>query len=701
MAEGGQGSSGGQESSVGDISFAVGRHRPVYFWGGPTTVRMNRLKFMDAPINEDVHLSAHTPDAAHRLVQAGFNWAYLMHNWGFPPEVDAEQWADFRQAVQTFHEAGLRVFGYVQLSNCVYAGSHVEKDWYARDQRGRFIHYYTGRYMTCWLHPEWRAQLRQRVHEIVEAGSDGVFFDNPWLGLHTLSLFDTWVSGAGCYCPRCQEAYAQASGGRSIPGQLDPEDPHSQHYLSWRVEVVWQLIGELIETARSLRRDNCSRPDVVVAENVYDAINCNHYAEFGVDLRQAARVSDMLMIEDHSLPHVASDGTPVVNAITCKAARAWADGIPVTTDPYMAGIGFDSVYTPRQFRRAVAEGAACGTATVVKGTEFCDPRDGGFTLLTGEPFSAEREALGHIHRWLEAHAGLYENRREVSPLAVYFPYATLPFDWRYAAPLTFAACQTLLMAGLPYRIVGPGDWDAASPEGQTLIVPPGGDEGLAQRLREFASAGGRVIALGERAPGERAQSERAPVGRGPEGQLVWARERPGPTFLQRHPALRGAVGRAAMTLYRAYFDRRAFRALLDRTHVTQRVLQGGSDYNPLFRVPPLEERVMLLEALGNPPMPKVRAAKPVLIEWWRQDEADKRRPADSGRPADKRRPIDQLHLVNYADEPRDVAVILPWAVRARALSPDTEEVSTLEGRLLRFRLDVYTVLLCERLEGER
>jgi len=627
--------------------FAVGLHRPVYFWGGPTTVMMNRLKFMDAPVNESVHLEAHTARAARRLADAGFNWAYLMYNWGFPPEQDAVQWGSFRRAVDVFHRAGLRVFGYVQLSNCVYAGSHVEEGWYARDPRGRFIHYYTGRYMTCWLHPAWREQLARRVREVVEAGADGVFLDNPWMGLHPLSLFDTWVTGAGCYCDRCQAAY-----GRSIPEQLDPQHPDTQQYLTWRTGVVWQLIGELADLARSLR------PTVVVAENVYDAINCNHYAEFGVDLRAAARVSDVVMIEDHSFPRLAADGAPVVNSITCKAARAWSGGRPVTTDPYIAGIGFDPVYTPRQFQRAVAEGAACGATTIVKGTEFFDPRDGGFTLLTGEPFGPEREALAQIHRWLEAHADLYADSRPASPLAVYFPYDALPFDWRYAAPLTFAACQALLVDGLPYRIVGPGPWVGV----EALILPPGQSEGLVRQLAEFTAAGGRAIALGEERPG---------------AELVWARERPATPVLQRHPGLCAAFGRGALALFRAYFSHRLFRGLLDRTHVTQRVLQGGAAYNPLFRVPPLAERAALRAALGGLVTPRIEAERSVLIEWWRRGD------------------IEQLHLVNYADHPQPVTVHLPWAVSARLLSPDAEETVSLIGRSLKLSLDVYTVLVWE------
>ena len=36
--------------------FDMGVHRPVYLWAGPGTVRMNRLKFMNAPVDEAVHM---------------------------------------------------------------------------------------------------------------------------------------------------------------------------------------------------------------------------------------------------------------------------------------------------------------------------------------------------------------------------------------------------------------------------------------------------------------------------------------------------------------------------------------------------------------------------------------------------------------------------------------------------------------------
>lgn len=59
--------------------FDIGVHRPVYLWAGPGTMRMNRLKFMGAPVHEAVHAEAHTPVGARRMAEeAAFSWAYLL-----------------------------------------------------------------------------------------------------------------------------------------------------------------------------------------------------------------------------------------------------------------------------------------------------------------------------------------------------------------------------------------------------------------------------------------------------------------------------------------------------------------------------------------------------------------------------------------------------------------------------------------------
>jgi hypothetical protein len=106
-------------------TISVGRHRPVYLWAGPGTIRMNRLKFMDAPVDEAVHLEAHTAAGAQRMVtEAGFNWIYLTYDWGFPPEVEHEDWEAFRQAAAVYHVARARPGRTGTVSNSGDAGSN-------------------------------------------------------------------------------------------------------------------------------------------------------------------------------------------------------------------------------------------------------------------------------------------------------------------------------------------------------------------------------------------------------------------------------------------------------------------------------------------------------------------------------------------------------------------------------------------------
>lgn len=87
---------------------------------------MNRVKFMNYPVDEAAHQAVHEAPT-----------------WGFPPEVEAEDWESLRQAAEHYHKLGSPVFAYVQSSNCVYGGSFVDKDWYARDAKGRKVYYYS------------------------------------------------------------------------------------------------------------------------------------------------------------------------------------------------------------------------------------------------------------------------------------------------------------------------------------------------------------------------------------------------------------------------------------------------------------------------------------------------------------------------------------------------------------------------------
>jgi hypothetical protein len=78
---------------------------------------MNRLKFMGAPVDERAHLEAYAEEGAYRVAsELGCNWAYLTYNWGFPPEIEKEDWIVFQQASQIYHQHGIRVFAYIGVT---------------------------------------------------------------------------------------------------------------------------------------------------------------------------------------------------------------------------------------------------------------------------------------------------------------------------------------------------------------------------------------------------------------------------------------------------------------------------------------------------------------------------------------------------------------------------------------------------------
>ena len=68
--------------------FKLGKYRPIYLWGGPGTIRMNKVKFMDYPVDEAAHNEVHTLTGARLVVDDLYcNWIHLMYDWGFPPEI--------------------------------------------------------------------------------------------------------------------------------------------------------------------------------------------------------------------------------------------------------------------------------------------------------------------------------------------------------------------------------------------------------------------------------------------------------------------------------------------------------------------------------------------------------------------------------------------------------------------------------------
>ena len=618
-----------------DHAFQIGNYRPIYLWAGPGTIRMNKVKFMDYPVDELIHRAAHQKPAADLVTQTLYaNWVHLMYDWGFPPEIEEEDWEDFRQAAEAYHQAGSPVFAYIQSSNCVYQGSFVKKDWYARNPQGRKIYYYSGRYMVDWTHPEWIAHLKDLIQGALARGADGIFFDNMWYGEQPNALMGAWLGGAGCYCERCRALYRENTG-REIPEKILPDREDVAAYIRWRAGQVTETIKALSAYARSIK------PGCPISANDYDVTMRNSYLVYGLDVEALSEIQDVIMVENFALPRWDPQPKPSLsnNALTIRNTREFVqDRAHLSVLSYDVGIGFDPVYPPRRHQQGIGEAAACGASMTIKGTEYNNGEC--MTLLTDPAYTRHQEAVGHYHRWLDAHQDQYLDRTNLAPVGLLHPEEALWRFWMSLAPIYYGASQALTTAGIPWRVVRKGD----SPQGL-------------QALLTFTPAD---------------RDYRFP---GMKGHSVYIPALPGWAWRKTSAVARGGlwhdlVQHLGLSLVRAYHSSRFARRVMDSLNMVTLVNQ-----KTLFALPSQDQTETLLGSLPGGLAPRVRAANPVLIEFWEQGARK------------------QVHLVNYDHRRQEVRVTFAQPVRAHVLTPDSEHSQVLEGETLTFDLDIYSILL--------
>jgi len=620
--------------------FQIGKYRPIYLWGGPGTIRMNKIKFMDYPVDEEAHRAVHTAPAANLVLdKMHANWIHLMYDWGFPPEIETEDWEDFRKAAEIYHAGGSPVFAYIQTSNCVFDGRFIEKDWYARNPKGQKIYYYSGRYMVDWTHPEWIQHLKDLIKGAIERGADGIFFDNLWYGEEPNSLMGAWLGGAGCYCERCQSLY-KADTGQTIPEKILPDRAEVAEYLQWRANRVTQTMQELADYVHELK------PDAPISANDYDITMRNSYLIYGIDVEALAKIQDVIMVENFALPRwdTQPQSRLANNALTIRNTREFVRGqAHLSVLSYDVGIGFDPVYPPRRHQQGIGEAAACGASMTIKGTEYNDGSR--MTLLTDKAYHAQQAAIGDYHHWLDAHHDIYQDRENTAPVGLLHPEEDLWRHWMEMASIYYGASQALTHAGIPWRVVREGD----AMDGLSVLLTFGPYD------RRYKMPQGSIPQIHVPALPDWAWRKLNAVAKGG----LW------------HDLVEGL----GLFLLRAYHGNKLSRQIMDKMNMAKLVTQ-----TTLFNLPKQDAMDALLERLPTGIYPRVEAEQPVLIETWQR--------------GDER----QVHLMNYAESPQTIRVHFTKSVRAEVVSPDSDETLSLQGKVLTVAVDIYSILFVDDLE---
>lgn len=625
--------------------FRIGNYRPIYLWAGPGTIRMNKLKFMQVDVDEEVHQIAHQTLGARNVVHEMFqNWIHLTYSWGFPPEIEKEDWDSFEQASIEYHNLDSKVFAYIQTSNCVFDGSFTQKEWYALTPQRKKVYYYSGRYMTCFQNDDWLKYLQTRIEDAIHRGADGIFFDNLWYGLQPNSLFNTWLGGAGCYCDSCQKIHFSETGHR-IPPLTDLKNVQVKDYILWRAEKMTLVIKKLSDFARSIK------PDVVISANDYDPVMRPVKLIFGIDFPSLAKIQDVTMIENFALPKWVPSPNHILvnNAITVRNSQAFLpEDKHISVLSYDAGIGFDPVYPTRRIITAMSEAAALGCSMTTKGTEYHDGKK--MTLLTASEYKEQQESIGSLHRWLEEHQNIYQNQKErVTNIALLHPGDLLWQNWHQLAPLFFAIQQTLLVHATPWKVI--------------------------TNLKE-AKDSDQIITFDNQSRHNQTSEKNEII----HALTLESWEHPSESFLNRHTSIRNFSSEIADGLIRSYHASKSMRKLMDWLGMSKLVT-----HTPFFQLPPQSFQNEIMNLINNKNNYRVNSQYPVLMDIWKTTNNEI-----------------NIHLVNYCPQPQKINLIFESQHKIKVISPNKPTIMVDQlTKELELDLDIYLIIKTEMNEEIR
>jgi hypothetical protein len=368
-------------------------------------------------------------------------------------------------------------------------------NWRQQDRNGNPLpSWYGGDYQpACMNNPDWRTYERFVVHLQIEAGCDGIFFDNPT------------VHPQGCYCGYCMDKFAQflrregllqTPGAQSVKTLREFADMHPAAFLRFRSTIARDFLSAMRDYARSQKSTA-----LVTANNSLNSADvlysqCRTYAYNIYELSQA---EDFIVVEDmSSQPLTRADGRVVEYGPTYKQLQAISHGKPAVA---VALAEADYHTPPHLVRLAMAEAAANNASYLSWPTWPEKERQRMISLIRPEAI------------FLRQNAGLLNGTRARRDVVLFLPFRNWVATDQCRASLLAAElaganaqftviCEDGLQPASEPRILA-GRIPAAAPTvppdalrgAKVLLAPAGSDftKGEGKLLEQFTRAGGLII----------------------------------------------------------------------------------------------------------------------------------------------------------------------------------------------------------------
>ncbi len=323
------------------------------------------------------HAFDHLGDIAEQARAAVMSGSTIIYSTGFgalgyqgwPTPSEAEKTHDATSAyLSEAKKNGLRLaLGYVCATSIVklenFARNWPEKfcaqfsappqKWLQQDREGKVLaSWYGGDYQpACMNNPDWRTYEKFIVRQQLEAGHDGIFFDNPT------------VHPQGCYCQYCMTEFAlflvksgekiAAPSQNSLKFLRDLAASRPTDFMRFRCRIAADFLAEIRSYARTIKpgalitcNNSLNSPEVFFSQ-------CRTY---GYNIFEMSQAEDLVVVEDMSQqPRVLADGNLIEYGPVYELLQAISHGKPLVAVTIADG---DYHTPPNLMRLAIAEAAA-------------------------------------------------------------------------------------------------------------------------------------------------------------------------------------------------------------------------------------------------------------------------------------------------------------------------------------------------------
>jgi hypothetical protein len=451
------------------------------------------------------------------LSRAGINWAWVTWSIGFPPEDEKVQWELLRPYIEACHAAGIRLTAYLSMTNMcreLWAERRPESEgWIQRDFHGNRIPYGAAiygevptRYLACLSQPDWQKHLLVVADAALDAGVDGLEYDN---------------AGSGCQCPRCQQAFRAFAAERfgrdydPVPdfgpvlggvvgqvqrvagvGKSEGPIPDLQSTQIWH-RFVNHLIGGTY--ARVAAHARARKPDVLFyGNNNTDMHTFTYPSNNAISTEDAAEPGwvDGRLVNNGGLLRLLQAAANRWKPVRLEYAVGHVAGTSEATRRHARSVWTSRFWPmpPRKQQLSIAEAASHGASVEITPEGYLS-----VDLFFQKPEALRIwDAIGRYHAFLDEHVDLYERPESTAQVAfLTVDNVDYPRDQQRRILL-----DALAGAGLDFDVILDRHLPGTDLGRYSLVVLPDArylSDAVLGCLRAYAEAGGHLLVTGQSA----------------------------------------------------------------------------------------------------------------------------------------------------------------------------------------------------------